>query len=452
MTIDCSAPLIYGYGAVGRAMADALASRGFDNIVVVDDQPQQAGTSAPGITVVEPDVPVGLAQRVAASSVVLPSPGLGDDHRVLHLAREHGVPIRSEFDLAQQWDDRPLIVITGTNGKTTVTEMVTHILNQCGDVALAVGNTDLPLVSAIERADVTWFVVEASSFRLAHTHRIEPRVAVWLNLAPDHLDAHHSMESYVAAKASLFSNLAGHPAVLNADDPTVMDNVPPGIDRVLFGQGQPWQVVDGKLWGPDGPIIDGQQLARHRAHDLANALAAVATVAQLGFDPRVAAETLRTFVGLPHRLEPVATIRGVSWFNDSKATVPAATLAAVDGFESVVLIAGGRNKGLDLGPLAQAVPPVRSVVAMGEAAHEIQDAFVPTGVPVAVVSDLAQAVVAAASHAVPGDTVMLSPGCTSFDQFANYGERGDAFRAAVAALKDYDADPAPSPYPQETDR
>lgn len=439
MTVNLSAPLIYGYGVVGRALAEALTSRGYSNVVVVDDRAHEinaemkSGGVPAGIELVAPDDGPGLMARVAAASVVLPSPGLGDNHRVLDMAAESGTPVRSEFDLAQMWDERPLVVITGTNGKTTVTEMVTHILNGCGRRAAAVGNTDVPLVAAIADPGIEVFVVEASSFRLAHTDRIEPTVAVWLNLAPDHLDAHRSLETYVAAKASLFAHLGPNPAVVNADDPTVMANLPAEVNAITFGHDSPWSVRDGALWGPGGKIIDGARFVRNRAHDLSNALAAVATVAQLGVPPTEAAEQLTTFVGLPHRLEPVATFGGVTWYNDSKATVPHATLAALDGFESVVLIAGGRNKGVDLSSLADGVPPVRSVVAMGEAGPEVATVF-DGAVDVRIVDSLHDAVRAASEIANQGDAVILSPGCTSFDQFSNYAERGRAFVAEVRQL------------------
>ncbi|MDH3681859.1 MAG: UDP-N-acetylmuramoyl-L-alanine--D-glutamate ligase [Acidimicrobiia bacterium] len=427
--IDLSRPVIVGFGVVGRAVARALIDRGFVP-VVTEDRPTDsmvAQADELGVEVVPEPSAERLGELVSTASVLLPSPGVPDHHPCFALAQAAGVGVRSEFDLARTWDDRPLVSITGTNGKTTVTMMVTDALNASGKVAAAVGNTEVPLIAAIDDPAVELFVVEASSFRLGHSDRFSPDVATWINFAPDHLDAHASAEAYELAKASIWAHLGPSAVVVaNADDPVVMRHVPSGADVVLFSMTDPeaeWHLADGALVGPDGPLLRVSELLRSQPHDLANALAVAATASAGGAEPTAVAEVIRSFAGLPHRLELVGEWDGVSWYNDSKATVPQAAEVAIAGFESVVLIAGGRNKGLSLEGLRATVPPVRHVVAIGDAAAEIRQVFEGL-VPVGQAFDMAEAIDAAAKAARAGDVVLLSPGCTSFDWYPNYVERG----------------------------
>jgi UDP-N-acetylmuramoylalanine--D-glutamate ligase len=298
-----------------------------------------------------------------------------------------------------------------------------------------VGNTEVPLVAAIEEPDVDVFVVEASSFRLLHTQRFAPAVATWLNLAPDHLDNHATLDAYIAAKARLWADQTpDQVAIGNADDPVVLAHLAAAPARhVTFGLGPD---ADHHLEGDRLVLADGAVLAevaelrRALPHDLANALAAAASAMHGGGTVAGAHDALVAFTGLPHRVSLVGEAGGVRWFDDSKATAPHATRAAVRGFESVVLIAGGRNKGLDLRELAADADHIRAVVAIGEAGPEVAAAF--DGIrPVRTASSMDEAVAAAASLARPGDTVLLSPGCASFDWYGSYGERGDDFVRAV---------------------
>lgn len=431
-------PLVIGFGVTGRAVTRALLDRGHRPIVVEDrsgsDTAQLA--SAWDVELVEAPTADRLEEVVGASTVVLPSPGVPDHHPVFAAASRRQVPVRSEFDLAARWDARPLVAITGTNGKTTVTTLVTDALERSGRRAAAVGNTDVPLVAALDDPDTEVFVVEASSFRLGHTAHFSPSVATWLNLAPDHLDAHASLEAYIGAKAAVWRDLAeGSVAVVNADDPVVAAHAPrrAGIEVVRFGLAVgDWRVSDGWLVGPDGPLVEVGALPRRQPHDLANALATAATALAAGATLDGLGSALTAFTGLEHRVQLVAEAGGVRWFDDSKATVPHATLAAVGGFDSVVLIAGGRNKGLDLSVLADAVPPVRHVVATGDAAAEVTAVFADL-VPVETAADMADAVRRAGAAAGAGDVVLLSPGCTSYDWYRNYGERGRDFTRLVLA-------------------
>jgi UDP-N-acetylmuramoylalanine--D-glutamate ligase len=432
--------LVVGFAVTGQAMARALRTRGH-GVVVVDDHPSPDARRAAelaAVELVESPTEDELIALVGAVDAVLPSPGVPDRHPVFAAARRAGVPVLSEFDLAARWDDRPVLAVTGTDGKTTVTTLVTAMLTASGLRAEAVGNTEVPLVAAIDRDDLDLFVVEASSFRLGHTRHFEPAVATWLNFAEDHLDVHDSVARYEDAKARIWADLGPDRgvAVANADDPVVMARVNPDCRTITFGLDHPagYHVAGDTLVTDAGtPLVDRAELPRALPHDVSNALAASATALEGGATIDGVRSALRSFAGLAHRVALVGTSAGVSWYDDSKATAPHATLAALRGFDSVVLIAGGRNKGLDLSVLARGADHIRAVVAIGEAADDIATAFFGLR-PVVPAESMVAAVAAAAELARPGDTVLLSPGCASFDRYASYAERGDDFAAAVRSL------------------
>lgn len=438
--------LVVGLGVTGVAVARALIAHGHV-VVATDDRPGPAARTAArdlGLDLAEGPTADELAALVAGADAVLPAPGLPARHPVFAAARAAGVPIMSEFDLAAWWDDRPLLAITGTDGKTTVTTLVRDMLVASGLAAVAVGNTPVPLVAAIDDATTDVFVVEASSFRLEHSQRFAPAVGTWLNFAPDHLDSHPDMASYEAAKAGIWRDQsADQVAVGNADDAVVAGHLAGArAQRVTFALASE---ADFRLAGPPGPggrligpvagqgeveIARVEDLARALPHDIANGLAAAATALAGGAGIDGVRRGLREFRGLPHRVVLVGEAGGVRFYDDSKATTPHAAAAAIAGFESVVLIAGGRNKGLDLGMLAGSAGSIRAVVAIGEAAPEVAAAF--AGVrPVTRAASMDEAVRVAVGLARPGDAVLLSPGCASFDWYGSYGERGDDFACAV---------------------
>jgi len=440
--------LVVGLGVTGRAVSRFLAGAG-ERVIVAEDDPTpeiRKEAAGLGIQLVESPDAAELASLLRRVDQVVPSPGVPVDHPVYRLAEGAGVAVRSEIELGWQrlrgrGDRAPeLVAITGTNGKTTVTTLVTDMLARSGRSAVAAGNIGTPLVEAAgAEADVV--VAEVSSFQLQFTEGFHPAVATWLNLADDHLDWHPSLDHYARAKARVWAaQVAGDVAVLNADDPVVMAaagedgrGVPDGVRRLTFSTTGPadYSVVDGALAGPGrSPILAVRELARSFPHDLANALAASATAQAAGASIEGCRAALASFSTLPHRLERIGEAGGVQWYDDSKATTPASVLAAVAGFGSVVLIAGGRNKGLDLAVLGRAVPPVKAVVAIGEAAGEVEAAFAGLA-PVTVAGGMEAAVAAAGRLAAKGDVVLLSPGCASFDQYPGYAARGEHFTALV---------------------
>jgi UDP-N-acetylmuramoylalanine--D-glutamate ligase len=420
--------LVVGYGVTGQAVERHLTANGWD-VVVVDDR-------ARGERVVTAPEPGTLRALVADADLVVPSPGVPLAHPVYALAARADVPVLSEIELAyREMEGLPLVAVTGTNGKTTVTTLIAAMLHRGGISAVAAGNIGLPLIDAVGRAEV--MVAEVSSFQLRSTETFHPNVAVWLNLSEDHLDWHPDVADYAAAKAKVWANQGpGDIAVVNADDPVVMAAAAHAPGRVVtFGLGDDadadWRVADGWLTAPDGrPVVAVADLPRALPHDLANDLAALAAVSHFGVADADCRAVLTEFQGLPHRVQLVSDAGGVRWYDDSKATTPASVVAALRGFSSVVLIAGGRNKGLDMGVLRDAAGPVRAVVAIGDAAPEVAKAF--DGVaPVTVARSMDEAVDAAAGAAQPGDAVLLSPGCASFDWYGSYAERGDDFVRAV---------------------
>jgi UDP-N-acetylmuramoylalanine--D-glutamate ligase len=424
----------------GRAVTAALARRG-ETVTVIDDRP---GAEMPshaadlGVELVEAPGRVALAALVRRADLVVPSPGVPFDHPVFELAATAGVEVRGELELASAWATCPVVAITGTNGKTTVTTLVTAMLLASGVDAVAAGNIGVALSDGVDAGhDV--LVVEASSFQLALTDRFRPTVAVWLNAAADHLDVHESFTAYVAAKARIWRNQRDDDvAVVNADDPTVMDaarRTHPAPARITtFGRDGDYHVRFGALVTPEGhELVEVTALARMLPHDVSNALAAASAAMSAGATRDGVRRALLDCRTLPHRMALVGEAGGVRWYDDSKATNPHATLAAIDGFESVVLIAGGQNKGLDLRPLTRAAARVRAVVAIGAAAGEVEAAF--RGVrPVEQAGSMSDAVARAAVLAHAGDAVLLSPGCASFDWYADYGARGDDFARAVVDL------------------
>ena len=429
--------LVVGFGASGEAVARRLQELGFD-VVACDDtggDEMRLRAAAAGVALEEHPEGARLAELVTAAEMVVPSPGVPAHHPLFALAAEAGTAVESELGLAADAIDVPLVAITGTNGKTTVTTLVAEMLTASGMRAIVAGNIGTPLTIAVgQPVDVV--VAEVSSFQLQLAPRFHPRVGVWLNLAPDHLDWHGSDESYAAAKFRVWENQGPDDvAVANADDPRVEAWAAKAPGRVVrYGIDEPaeYSVAGGELVGPDGEIIIAVgELWRALPHDLGNSLAASAAALAGGASLDGVRAALRAFRGLPHRLVLVGDADGVRWYDDSKATNPHAAAAAIRSFESVVLIAGGQNKGLDLSALAESADRLRGVVAIGAAGDQVRGAF-QGRTAVVTAESMDAAVEAAGDMAQPGDAVLLSPGCASFDWYGSYAERGDDFTRAVA--------------------
>ncbi len=446
--------LVYGLAVAGVSTARALLRHGVD-VVVVDDvitPERQALADDLGVELLDAaSRPVG--DLLAGITMLCPSPGVPETHRMIEAALAAGIEIVSELELAYRWEQqrpagpRPMLAVTGTDGKTTTTKLAVHLLAAAGVRSVDAGNTDTPLVDAIdavtaegaERYDA--FVVECSSFRLAWTPSFRAEAAVWLNLQPDHLNWHRSMDAYAAAKAQVFANqTATDVAIGFAADPAVMDRVAaaPGVRRSFGAPGADYYSTGSALVGPAGEIAPLDALRRRLPHDITNALAAAALVLETGLaDADAIAAGLGSFVGPAHRLELIDTIDGADWYNDSKATTPHAAVAAIRSFERIVLIAGGADKGVDLTSMAAESERIAGVLAIGTTAPTLVAAFIAAGVDPKRIIDagtLERAVAIAAGWSRPGDTVLLSPGCASLDQFANFEVRGDRFRHLVTEL------------------
>lgn len=444
--------LVYGLAVTGESTVRALLRHGVA-VKVADD----TVTDARRAVAAELDVELVDAaetspeQLLEGCSLLCPAPGVPEHHPIITAAQHLGIDVASEIELAYRWEQervdgpRPMLAVTGTDGKTSTTKLTVAILEAAGVRSVDAGNTDTPLVDAIDaRHDdgtemYDAFVVECSSFRLAFTPTFRAAAAVWLNVQPDHLNWHASMASYEAAKAQVFANQQPGDVVIGlATDVAVMGHLAAARGRTSsFGLAVgEYRSADGLLIGPSGTIAPIASLRRKLPHDITNALAASALVLETGLaDVSSIERALGTFVGPPHRLERIGSHNGADWFNDSKATTPHAASAAIRSFENVVLIAGGADKGVDLSSMADEAWRCTGVLAIGTTAPTITNVFASVG-RVESVGTLDRAVEQAAVWARPGDTVLLSPGCASLDQFTNFEARGETFRTLFTQLAD----------------
>ena len=433
--------LVFGLGVAGMAVASALHKRG-ETVILADDNATDIHSDFASVLNCEfvdmrdEKTAISVLQRI---NRLAPAPGISESHHVVSAARQMGLTISSELELAYNFEElrnggpRPMLGITGTDGKTTTTLMTAAMLHAAGHKSMAVGNTDTPLIAALD-TDTQVFAVECSSFRLANCEHFRTRASVWLNIAPDHLDWHVSMDSYSAAKAQLWAHTrAGDVAVAPVDDARILQIAQQSTARtVTFGSLRgDYHAQDGRLNTPHGSIMNVSDMKRAMPHDITNALAAAAISIESGLvEPSHVARALAEFDNAPHRIEYVETIDGVKWFNDSKATSPHASAVAINSFQNIVLIAGGRNKGLDLSELADQPKRMKAVVAIGDDAPEIEKAF-DAVCRVVRGGSMQEAVQLARTLAVSGDVVLLSPACTSYDWYNNYMERGEDFMQCV---------------------
>ncbi len=431
---------VIGLGRSGVAAAKFLTREGI--VVYASDVSEAASTREAASALRErgATVDVGLhdLDRISQAVAVVASPGVPPDAPPLRAARDAGVQVFAELDLAAMVLERSkLIVVTGTNGKTTTTALISHLLEHAGVPTAAAGNIGKPLIEIAWEAEApAWVVVEASSFQLHDAPHLRPTVGVVTNLSPDHLDRYSSAAAYYNDKRQLFRNAVAQSVwILNGDDAAVL-RLPagaPGIRRrfSLRSPDDAWydRLQKRLMLGGGRELLERSRLPLLGDHNVANALAASLAAAAVGLDPPVVGEGLATFRAIAHRLEPVHDADGVLWFNDSKATNLASTEVALRAMtRPYVLIAGGRSKGDSYAKLAPLLPDrCRGVVAYGEARERITHDLAGV-VCVESLEAFDEAVMRAGELAQSGDVVLLSPGAASFDQFGNFEERGDAFR------------------------
>jgi len=376
------------------------------------------------------------------------SPGVPFTIPPLVEAKKLGIPVWSEIELASKNTQAPLVAVTGTNGKTTTTALLGQIFADSGRKVFVGGNIGFPFISEAENLtseDVA--VLEVSSFQLETTEGFQPQIAVILNITPDHLDRHDTYEGYLEAKKKVFLNQKGNDClIINYDNPETRDLAKSAKGRVLFFSRQHilnegFYVCDGwMVFKHEGQItrfIKTEELGIKGSHNLENALAAVAAGWLMGVSVESLAHSLKTFPGVPHRLEPVITYQGVTYINDSKGTNPDASIKALEAYEQpIVLLAGGKSKGSDFLPFAEKIKErVKELVLLGQSALEIEEALKKVGYSrYRHAASLPEAVKLASQLAEEGDIVLLSPACASFDMFDNYEHRGDIFKKLVQQL------------------
>lgn len=435
--------VVVGAARSGLAAAALLRRRGA-SVIVTDVKPALEGADALRADGIELELGGHRAETLRGASLVVVSPGVKLDQPAIAAARAAGVPVLGELEVASRWLSGRVIAITGTKGKSTTTTLVGRMLQEAGLRAVVGGNIGVPLSAQVdESTPETLHVVEASSFQLEATETFHPWIAAWLNFSPDHLDQHPTVEAYAAAKARVFRNQeADDWAVINADDPGLQRVLPPTrARRVLFGLDDVAEgyTVAGEYVVKRGareerllPIAAVHVLGRHLLSDV---VAAVAVSHLAGADAGALTRAVDGFTGLEHAMEHVAEIDGVRFVNDSKATNVESARRSIESVpDRLVAIMGGRYKGGDFESLAGVLAGrALGVVAIGESAERIERALGPH-VEVTRAAGMADAVRAAFQKAAPGGTVVLAPGCSSFDMFRDYAERGRVFKEEVRRL------------------
>jgi len=436
--------LIVGLARSGVAAAEALLAIGARVYGTDRGTPADAGRLAgSGVELDLDGDGIRLLERV---KTVVKSPGVPGDAPVIAAAREAGKEVVGELELGWRLTPNRFVAVTGTNGKTTVTEWLGHVFATAGMPAVVAGNVGTPLASLAGSVDPEATIVcECSSFQLEDSVAFAPEVAVLLNFSPDHIDRHGTLDAYLDAKLRIFAaQPAGADAVFDADEPALHGiDLPGAATRRRYGIGGcaeggcALRFEAGAIRDDEGVLIDGADVSLAGEHNLRNAMAVAAAALAAGVPRDAVAAGLAGFAGVPHRLEPVAEIDGVAYVNDSKATNVAAANAALTSFgDGIHAIFGGSLKGERFGALVPAVAGhCAACYLIGEAADHLAADLAPAGVPLRRSGDLATAVADAAAAARPGETVLLAPACASFDAFADYEERGRRFRELVEELR-----------------
>ena len=463
MELNGKRVLVVGLGRSGVASALFLKSRGARVTVSDAKSEDQLREQIPAL------LDAGIAVETGAhgertfqnQDLIVVSPGVPADAEPLVQARALGQPVIGEIELASHFLPGPVVAITGSNGKTTTTTLVGEILVGAGLKTLVGGNIGTAAISLADQAtSETVIVLEVSSFQLETIETFRPKVAVVLNVTPDHLDRHRTFAAYVDAKARIFENQQPDDfAVLNADDPTCVELAGRTRAQVFwFSRKRDVEagafVRDGRICfrrdGSEQQIMPVSEIPLKGSHNLDNALAAACASALMGCPPEKIRAAIRNFKAVEHRLEYVTTIRGVEYYNDSKATNVDATIKALESFPANIhLILGGKDKGSDYTVLNDLLRQrVKSVYTIGAAAEKIQS-HTKGATQIVSSGTLESAVKRAASAAQSGDVVLLAPACASFDQFQNYEHRGRAFKQLVSDLAATSSPSSPSREPQK---
>ena len=458
--VDGKRVLVVGLGSSGEAASNALAGLGARTVLVDSSEAPSHAGAAGALREAGVDVRLGTAvpEDMDSFELVVTSPGVPDRAAVLDAARAAGIELVSELELGfGLLEGSTIVAVTGTNGKTTTTSLIAAMLDSADRRAHVCGNIGTPLVSLYGRAGPEDILVcEVSSFQLANIDRFRAKVAVILNLAPDHFDWHQGMEDYAAAKSRIIENMACDDFLIyNADDGFCVRLAEKARGKTVgFARGKgpgTGIFLDGAMitTGPpldSGPLVDSSGLRLAGAHNVDNVMAAAAASLALGRERDEVARVAATFEGLEHRCEPAGVVGGVEFFNDSKATNPHASLHAVSSFDRpFVAIMGGRNKGLDFSELAEALcrrlddGTLLGLVLIGESADEIGEAVdeacagLANG-KVVRAAGMDEAVQAACEMASPQGSVLFTPACASFDMYQDYKDRGRSFKASVGKL------------------
>jgi UDP-N-acetylmuramoylalanine--D-glutamate ligase len=385
-------------------------------------------------------------ETFTGADLIVLSPGVDQREETVAAAGNEGIPILGEMELASRWIRSPIVAVTGTNGKSTVTSFIGALIERAGFKVFVGGNIGTPLTAYVAQGWRSDYVVaEVSSFQLDTITRFSPHVALILNITPDHLDRYPDYEAYVRSKMRIFENQASEQYLILNDDDKQLASVSPrgGVSVLRYGKEKTARrqvYIDGKViktrfGGMAGPSFSTHSFSLPGVHNLENLMAVILTGLALKLDPSVIQQTIDRFRGLPNRIEYVGILGGISFYNDSKATNVDSAVVAVNSFErNIVLIAGGRHKGAHYGPLVEAARgKVTHGVFLGEAKDLLLESF--RGVAHCTVSgSLEEAVSKAYQAASPGDVVLLAPACSSFDMFSDYAHRGRVFRAAVRGL------------------
>ncbi|MFZ1343126.1 UDP-N-acetylmuramoyl-L-alanine--D-glutamate ligase [Thiothrix eikelboomii] len=436
--------LVVGLGVTGLSVARYLKAAGID-FAVVDSRIDPPGKEELAQHFAE--VPYFFGQFSAISAwfeqaqTLVVSPGIAIATPEIHAAKQRGAEVIGDIELFVRVAQAPIVAITGSNGKSSVTTLVDLMVKSAGKQSLAGGNLGEAALDLLKLPVPDWYVLELSSFQLETTHSLQAAAAVVLNVSEDHLDRYTSYAEYAAAKQVIYQNCAC--AVWNRDDALVGSMLPVGRPQLSFGLGVPAadeygiREHDGQAWLAKGEalLLATSAMKLPGSHNHANALAALALGEAIGLSLDGQLAGLREFTGLPHRTQWVRERQSVCWYDDSKGTNVGATLAALQGLPGkTVLIAGGIGKDADFTPLGPAIQAkARAVVLIGRDAPLIAK-VIASEVPVHYASTMEEAVQWAADYAQPGDNVLLSPACASFDMFKNYGHRGEVFSAAVRSL------------------